>query len=223
MIKPDFIDGKANPLDKTTYEQSILFLENLLKLIHPWMPFISEELWHSIRNRNSGDCIIVSTWPAFKEFNKSLLGGVENSKELIASIRNLRQEKQISPKEPLSMGFTAKSQEFIGKFDAVLKKLANLTEVYLVNEQPQGAVGITIGTLEFFIPLGGLIDEEAEKEKLQKELEYLNGFLESVMKKLSNEKFVNNAKPEIIEVERKKKLDAETKISIVKEQLKKLN
>ena len=220
MIKPEFIDGKAAALDKITVNYSIQFFEDILKVIHPWMPFLSEELWHLTKERKSSDCLIVADWPKAVKIDDDLLSQSEIFKDLIASIRAIRQQNQLSPKESLSLFYTQSAQNFLTRFESQLKKLANISAAELVESKPEGSTVIQLATFEFFIPLGGLIDEEAEKEKLEKELIYLQGFLKTVSNKLSNEKFVANAKPEIIENERNKKADAETKIRMIEEQLK---
>ena len=223
MIKPEFVDGKPKPVDQQTISETIGFMEDLLKVIHPWMPFLSEELWHSLKNRSENDCIIVSDWPSEKDWDKDFLKQAEECKELIGAIRNVRQQKQISPKETLQLCVTQENKKGISDFQMLIKKLSVLSQIDEVETKPEGSTSIRVGTKEYYIPLGGLIDEESEKQRLIKELEYQQGFLKSVMQKLSNEKFVNNAKPEVIELERRKKADAETKINLIQEQIKTLS
>ncbi len=221
LIKPEFIDGKAKPIDKTTYDATINFLESLLKIMHPWMPFITEEIWHLTADRNEKDCVIISEWPKIKaDLDKKQLAEFEVSKELVANVRNIRAQKQLSPKQQLDV--IEKSDATHSYFDNAVCKLANLSSFTYSKDNVEGAISFRIGTTEFFVPLTSNIDPEEEKLRLLKDLEYNQGFLNSVLKKLSNEKFVNNAKPEVIEVERKKQSDAESKIKMIEEQLKAL-
>ncbi len=217
MIKPEFVDGKAKPIDRATYDATLNFFENILKVVHPWMPFITEELWHLIKERNEKDCIIVSEWPKHKETNKKLLAEFEVSKEIVATLRNIRAQKQISPKEKLEL--IEKSEAQHSFFDEVVIKLANLSAFKYSNNKVDGAFSFMVKTTEFFVPLANNIDAEEERVRLTKDLDYSKGFLKSVQAKLANEKFVANAKPELIENERKKQADAESKIKAIEEQL----
>lgn len=219
-IKPEFVDGKALPIDKLTYEATINFLESLLKIMHPWMPFITEEIWHLIKERTSTDAIIVAPWPKIKPANDVLLKEFEVVKEVVTQVRGIRQQKQISPKEKLEV--IEKSNAGRSKFDEVVVKLANLSAFKYTTEKVDGAFSFMILSTEFFVPLSKNLDVEEEKARLKKELEYNQGFLKSVQVKLANEKFVANAKPELIALERKKESDALSKISAIEEQLKNL-
>ncbi|MBX3162882.1 MAG: valine--tRNA ligase [Bacteroidetes bacterium] len=216
-IKPEFIDGKAQPIDKTTYDATINFLESLLKIMHPWIPFLTEEIWHLIKERDEKDCIIVAEWTKQSAVDRNLLAEFEVAKELVTMVRNVRAQKQISPKEKLEV--IEKSDASRSYFDNVVVKLANLSAFNYSKEKVEGAFAFQIKTTEFFIPLANNINAEEEKERLTKDLEYNKGFLFSVQKKLANEKFVANAKPEIIAVERKKESDALSKIKAIEEQL----
>ena len=218
MIKPDFVDGKALPIDTITYNQTITFFGNLLKILHPFMPFITEELWHLIEDRSEKDCIVIANWPIVGSVDEEILLSFANASEVIQQIRNLRNQKGISPKETWQL-FTKDSAERSQKFDAIIKKAANINSIEIISEKPIGAINFIVGTTEYFVPLSQSIDLNAEKLKYQTELSYLNGFLDSVNKKLSNEKFVSNAKPEVIANERKKMEDAKTKIKLIEEQL----
>ncbi len=217
-IKPDFVDGKALPIDKATYDATINFLEQLLKIMHPWMPFITEEIWHLLKQRAEKECIIVAEWPNIGAIDKKQLNEFEVAKELVAQVRNVRAQKQMSPKEKLEV--FEKSEATHSYFDNTVIKLANLSAFNYTKEKVEGAFAFQIKTTEFFIPLANNINVDEERARLQKELTYNKGFLESVMKKLSNEKFVANAKPEILEAENKKKSDTESKINAIEEQLK---
>jgi valyl-tRNA synthetase len=221
-IKPEFIDGKAQPIDKATYDATIGYLESLLKIMHPWMPFITEEIWHLIKERDEKDCIIVAEWPKpLNELDKKQLSEFEVSKELVAMVRNVRAQKQLSPKEKLEV--IERSDATRSYFDDTIIKLANLSAFSYTKEKVEGAFSFQIKTTEFYIPLAQNLNKEDEIERLTKELEYNKGFLVSVQKKLSNEKFVANAKPEVIAVERKKESDALSKIKAIEEQLSVLN
>jgi valyl-tRNA synthetase len=195
-------------------------LEQLLKIMHPWMPFITEEIWHLLKQRTEQDCIIVAKWPKIEAIDKKQLSTFEVAKELIAQVRNVRAQKQISPKEKLEV--FEKSEATHSYFDDTVIKLANLSGYNYTKVKVEGAFAFQIKTTEFFIPLANNINVDEERARLQKELSYNKGFLESVMKKLSNEKFVANAKPEILEAENKKKTDAESKINTIEEQLRAL-
>ena len=220
MIKPEFIDGKAQPIDKTTFDATISHMESLLKIMHPWMPFITEELYHLLNERKEKDCIIVAEWPKQLPVNSKQLMEFEVCKEIVATVRNLRQQKQISPKEKLELFEKSDAQH--SYFDEAVIKLANLSALKYSKDKIEGAFSFMIKSTEFYVPLSNNIDAGEEKERLTKEIEYNKGFLKSVQVKLSNERFVQNAKPELIELERKKQADAEAKIKALEEQLKAL-
>ena len=220
MIKPEFIDGKAQPIDKATYQATIAHFENLLKVMHPWMPFITEELYHLVNERTEKDCIIIAEWPKQATLNSKLIAEFEVCKEVVANIRNLRQQKQLSPKEKLDLIEKSNAQHTV--FDEVVVKLANLSSFTYSTEKIEGAFSFMVKSTEFFVPLSGNIDAAAETERITKELEYNKGFLKSVQVKLSNERFVANAKPEILDNERKKESDTLSKIKTLEEQLKSL-
>jgi valyl-tRNA synthetase len=219
MIKPEFVDGKALPLDKATYDATIGFLEKLLKVIHPFMPFISEEIWHLIKERKEKECILISQWPVAGAVDENLLGNFELASEVIVNIRNIRKQKNISPKEKLDLLFKGTASESDRQFVEVIAKLANLGSYSTTPGNIPGAFSFLVKQFEYFIPVTQDVNLEQEKERLVKELEYNRGFLDSVAKKLGNERFVQNAKPEILENEHKKKADAEAKIKAIQEQL----
>jgi len=219
IIKPEFIDGKSQPIDKSTYEATINFLESLLKIMHPWMPFITEEIWHLTKDRTEMECIIVAEWPIVKTLDQDTLKAFEVVKEVVTQVRNIRQQKNISPKEKLEVKERSDVGEQFSSFDSVIVKLANLSSYSYTKEKVEGAFGFMVLNAEFFVPLTGNINIEEEKERLTKELEYNKGFLRSVQVKLSNERFVANAKPEIIDGERKKESDALNKIKSIEAQL----
>ncbi|MFM8431595.1 MAG: class I tRNA ligase family protein, partial [Bacteroidota bacterium] len=184
----------------------------------PWMPFITEELWQHLKTRAEGDCIIISEWPVTEVADKSMLAAFGWSAEVITQVRNLRSSKGISPKESLVLQVRARQDSF-KIFDAVIIKLANLTSLEEVETKSDGTFSFLAGVTECYVPLAGRVDVDAERERLNKELEYNQGFLKSVQSKLSNDRFVANAKPEVVENEKKKMADALTKIKSIEEQL----
>jgi valyl-tRNA synthetase len=215
MVKPGF----EQPIDRPAYDATIRLFEDLMKLLHPYMPFITEELWHEIRERNAKDCIIVAQWPKAKAYNEQILKEASIAFDIISNIRNTRNAKQISPKTTLKLAIKTTSANTYKQFDAIIKKLANVEEISFVQEKVDNAVSFIINADEFFIPLEGEIDAEKERANILKELEYTKGFLNSVLKKLSNEKFVNNAPAQVLENEKKKQADAEAKIKTLEESL----
>lgn len=214
MIKPEF--GK--PIDKTTYEQTIEFFETLLKALHPFMPFITEELWHELKERNES-CIIVAEWPKQRTSAKAILAEGTYAFDIITEIRNCRNAKGISPKEPLKLVVKSGEEILIKSFWPIIQKLSNVSDVSLTETKIDNATSFLIKSSEFFIPIQGKIDVAKEREAILKDLEYHRGFMAAVDKKLSNEKFVKSAPPHVIELERKKKADAETKIRALEESL----
>ncbi len=218
MIKPEFIEGNAAPICSKTLEATIEIFEDLLKIIHPWMPFISEELWHLLKDRKERDCIIVAEWPAIESYDKKLLSGFTIASEIIQQIRNTRQQKNISPKESLAL-FVKKDSKFDDTFTSIISKLANLSKYEQIEMKPDNSLSFLINQFEFYLPFSSAIDAGEEKDRLITELEYNKGFLKSVQSKLANERFVSNAKPEVVENEKKKQADAEAKISAIEEQL----
>jgi valyl-tRNA synthetase len=220
MIKPEF--GK--PIDKTTYNGTIALFETILKIVHPFMPFITEELWHELQNRDEHDCVIVAKYPTPGATDAGVLNEAIIAFEVITEIRNTRNSKGISPKEAVALHVKESGAKLITEFWSVIRKLANISEVKFITQSPTtSASSFVIKSTEFFIPLEGRINVEKERETLQKDLDYQKGFLVSVDKKLSNEKFVSGAPPQVIEIERRKKADAEAKIKAIEESLKNLN
>ncbi|POY35302.1 valine--tRNA ligase [Solitalea longa] len=214
MIKPVY----GQPIDRETYNATIEIFERILKLVHPFMPFLSEELWHEIAERSEMDCIIVSHYPKSVPADAKALKAMDAVLNVISQVRNIRNSKQISPKEALPLAVKINSDVHYQSYVGLIAKLANTSSIDFVTEKVAGA-GFLIGTDEFFVDLGSNIDVEAERERIAKELDYLKGFLKSVDAKLSNERFVQNAKPEIIQNERNKKADAESKIKALEESL----
>jgi valyl-tRNA synthetase len=216
MIKPEF--GK--PIDKTTNDQTIEFFETLLKALHPFMPFITEELWHELKERNG--CIIVAEWPKQRTSDASILNEGTYAFDIITEIRNCRNAKGISPKESVKLVVKSGEEILIKSFWPIIKKLSNVSDVSSTETKIDNATSFLIKSSEFFIPIEGKIDIAKEREAILKDLEYHRGFMATVDKKLSNEKFVKSAPPHVIELERKKKADAETKIKSLEESLSRL-
>ncbi len=209
MIKPGF----EEPIDAYSYNKSIIFFDKILKLLHPFMPFITEELWHQTAERKEKECCIVAEYPKPEVINRQTLDYTTLALKVISEIRNIRNQKQISPKEKLALVIPSILQNQYSSYVEMISKLANLSEVKFGKNKPEKSISFMVGTDEFYIPMENMqIDTEAEKERILKEIEYLKGFLKSVDVKLNNEKFVSNAKTEVIEIERKKKADAESKI-----------
>lgn len=206
MVKPEF--GK--PMDSKTFHQTVSLFESVLQVLHPFMPFITEELWNELQPRGENDCIIVSKWPASGTINEPILKEGAIAFEIISQIRNIRSAKGISPREPVNV-YATEARNHPQQFASLVKKLANVTSLVSGSDKPTG-VSFLVGTTEFTVPLVGKMDVEKERETILKDLEYHRGFLATVEKKLSNEKFVNSAPPQVIEMERKKKADAEAKI-----------
>jgi valyl-tRNA synthetase len=219
IVKPEF--GK--PIDELSYNKTISFFENLLKALHPFMPFITEELWHELQQRSERDCIITAAWPEPQKFDSTILTEAIVGFEIIAEIRNTRNTKNLSPKEALKLLAKNGDKIPVKTFWSVIRKLSNLSEVSFVKESPEfNCAAFIVRSFEFFVPMEGRIDAGKERESLLKDLEYQKGFIASVDKKLSNEKFVANAKPEVVEIERKKKADAEAKIKAIEASLARL-
>lgn len=213
MVKPAY----GQPIDKVTYEKTLSFFDTLLKLLHPFMPFITEELWQHIYDRKVGESIMIQTLNVTPTYDEGTIQLFEVVKEVIGGIRTIRLQKNIAQKEALSLEVVGESP--IATFNAVITKLCNLSAIATVAAKAEGAASFMVGTTEYAVPLGNLIDVEEELKKLEADLKYQEGFLQSVMKKLSNEKFVSKAPANVIEMERKKQADAETKIAALKESI----
>jgi valyl-tRNA synthetase len=212
MVKPAY----QQPIDKKTYEATLGFFDSLLRLLHPFMPFITEELWQALNERKEGESIMISAMPKEIAFDAAFIDTFEKIKETIAGVRTIRLQKNIPNKEELSLEVIG---DYDTAYDSVISKMCNLSSIKAVTGKDSTAASFLVGTTEFSVPLGSNIDVEAELKKLNEELKYLEGFLKSVAAKLSNEKFVANAKPEIVDNERKKQADAESKIKTIKESI----
>ena len=218
MIKPAY----GQPIDQKTYDETLRFFDNLLKLLHPFMPFITEELWQHIYDRKEGESIMLSVLKldAPTEADEKLIADIELVKNIVAGVRTVRNQKNIAPKEALKLEVVELNP--VAAYEPVIKKMANLESIETVAQKGEGTASFLVGTTEFAVPLGNLIDVEAEIAKQEAELKHLEGFLIGVQKKLSNEKFVANAPAAVVEMERKKQADAESKIAALKESLAKL-
>ena len=231
MVKPAYVDGKPQPVDRATYDATLQFFEVLLKMLHPFMPFITEELWQALYDRKAGESIMRAELhlPAATDADRQLCADFEILKEIVAGVRNIRASKNIAPKEQLTLEVVAKAQHssdseapsLTGKAggESALIKMANLSAIEAVTEKSGGSASFLVGTTEYAVPLGNLIDLDAERKKLEGELQRLEGFLVSVEKKLSNERFVQNAPAAVVEMERKKQADAQQKMAAIRETL----
>ncbi len=210
-IKP----GYGEPVSKEVYDQTIHYFEELMKLIHPFMPFLSEELWQNIAERTPENALVIAQQRKPEAFNQDLIKNFDSAKELISGIRNYRQSKGISPRESVEVFTSASAFEN----ENLIKKLANVSEINFGQKTDKPSFTFLVGSIEISIPLSENLDLAEEKAKTEEEIKYLKGFLISVEKKLSNEKFVANAKPEVVEAERKKQKDAQDKIALLEAKL----
>ena len=212
MVKPAY----GQPIDRATYEATLGFFDTLLRLLHPFMPFITEELWQHIAERKDGESIMTAQLPKAGEIDEATITAVNTAKEIIAGVRTVRLQKNIPNKEALELQQVSTAEVPVLP---IVMKLANLSAVNNVTEKDATAASFLVGTTEYAVPLGNNINVEEELKKLEADLKYNEGFLQSVLKKLSNEKFVNNAPAKVIEMERKKQADAEAKIATLKESI----
>ena len=225
MVKPAY----GSPIDRETYNATISIFERLMYMLHPFMPFITEEIWHLLQDDHGEESrakliaessIMIQHMPASVFFDQRLLDDCTRAREVIAGVRNLRSSKGLSPKEELELFIVCSDGSAMNtRFDGIIRKLANVKQISYVDKKIDGAVSFMIGTMECFVPMSQNIDVEAEMKKLEEELKYAEGFLASVMKKLGNEKFVNGAPEKVVAVERQKKADAEQKIAAIKAQM----
>lgn len=213
MVKPAY----GSPIDKATYQSVLGAFDHLLHLLHPFMPFITEELWQHLTERKAGESIMVSpqTIAAPAEGDDVILANVEIVKNVVAGVRAIRNTKNISPRETLDLQVIGTDP--VPAYDCIIVKMANVGGVTATENKGEGVSSFMVGTTEYAVPLGGLIDVEAELAKAEAELKHLEGFLNGVKKKLQNERFVNNAPAAVVELERKKQSDAESKIATLKE------
>jgi valyl-tRNA synthetase len=214
MVKPPY----QKPVDAKTYQEVISLFEDNLKILHPFMPFLTEEIWHLIAERTPDEALIIASWPLAKETDTSLLKDFEVASEVISGIRTIRKEKGIAFKEPLTL-LALNNEGESKRFNPVILKLGNLLAIEDVTDKPSGALSFRVKSNEYFIPVKSTVNIEEEVAKLKEELAYNEGFLRSVQKKLSNERFVNNAPEKVVAIERKKEADALAKIAMIKESL----
>ncbi len=214
MIKP----GYQQPIDQITLDQTILYFEQLLKIIHPFTPFISEEIWHLMKERKKDDCIMLSSWPKADKIDEKLLAQFSLFENVISEIRTLRKEKNIGQKVDLEL-IIKENKKIVKNFDPLIIKMGHLTSLNYSDTKIDNSFSFIVSANEYFIPFNMEFDMEAEKEKLNKELTEKKGFLNIVMKKLNNDKFVNNAPEKVVQLEKKKKEDAELQIKLLEEKL----
>ena len=207
IIKPDY----QKPIDKITYDSVIDLFEQNLKLLHPFMPFLTEEVWQHIAERSPQEALVISEWPKTQNADVDLIRKFEFAAEVVSGVRNIRKEKNIPMKEKLKL-LVLDEENSAKNWDVVIKKLTNLSQIDYVDNSVDGALSFRVKSNEYFIPVSGAIDVAWEIKKIEEELKYTKGFLQSVEKKLSNERFVNNAPDKVIAIERKKQADAEAKI-----------
>ncbi|WP_074408890.1 MULTISPECIES: valine--tRNA ligase [Aquimarina] len=218
MVKPAY----GSPIDGKTYQEVIKILEDNLKVLHPFVPFISEEIWQQITDRTPEEALIIASWPEPQVVNETLIAEFEIAADVVSGIRTIRKEKNIAFKETIEL-FVLNSENNSASFDAVISKLGNLSTLSYVDAKVEGALSFRVKSNEYFIPISGAINVEEEIKKLTDELSYTEGFLKSVQKKLQNERFVNNAPDQVIANEKKKQADAEAKIATIKSSLKSLS
>lgn len=214
MIKP----GYQQPIDATTYRKAIEMLESNLKLLHPFMPFLTEEIWQLITDRKPEEALIISSWPTVKQFDAKLIEDFSTAMEVISGIRNIRKDKNIPFRDAVTMK-VVKSGTSASKFDSVISKLGNVSEISYVGEKVNGALSFRVNSDEYFIPISGAVNIDEEIAKMTEELNYTKGFLKSVQSKLSNEKFVSGAPENVIANERKKESDALAKIATLEQSI----
>ncbi len=212
MIKPAY----GTPIDRETYEATLGIFDRLMRILHPFMPFVTEEIWHALADRPEGSSIMVQHMPHSVFYDQRMLDDFEMTREIIAGVRNLRNSKGLSPKEVLDLYIKGHCPAM---FNGIICKLGNVGKIESVTDKVEGALSFMVGTTECFVPVSLNIDKEAELKKLNEELKYAEGFLATVMKKLSNEKFVNGAPEKVVAIERQKKADAESKIAALKAQI----
>lgn len=215
MVKPPFGQG----MDRETYKASVEILENLLKILHPFMPFLTEEIWQYLAPREKGSgSICVAEWPAAARFDKSLLSEFSYFTDVVTGVRNIRKDNNIANKEQVKLQIVRK-EESPERFDSLIIHLCNLSSIEYISDKPANSFSFNVKNNEYFVPFTANVDVEVEKKKINEELEYTRGFLQSVESKLNNEKFANNAPPKVLEGERKKQSDALSKIKMLEEKL----
>lgn len=215
MIKPAY----QQPIDARTHAAAVAYFDDMMHLLHPFMPFISEEIWQQLSPRKSGESIMVSQMPAQRAFDSELLQSFDLVKEAIQHVRTLRKNRNVPMREALELKVLSGEDGYVARYNPVLTKLVNLESVTVVKEKEAGAESFMVKSTEFFVPLAATVNVEEELEKLQAELKYTEGFLNTVMKKLGNERFVAGAPEQVVANEQQKKADAEAKIAVLKERI----
>ena len=213
-VKPAY----QQPIDAKTYKETIDFFEKLMQILHPFMPFITEEVWHTLQSKNDDESIMISSMPKPGKFDKNTITNFEIAKEIIANTRTIRQEKNIPNRDKIEIFINKHNNEFDESLNDLIIKLANAENLEFTDSNVENSASFRVGTMECFVPFSQSVNVEEEIAKIDDEIKYLEGFLKSVMGKLSNEKFVNNAHTKVVEIEMKKKADAEEKVRILTEQ-----
>jgi valyl-tRNA synthetase len=219
MVKPAYIDGKQQPIDRETYDATLRFFETLLKMLHPFMPFITEELWQALYDRQPGESIMRDQLvvDSLTAEDAKLIADIEQVKLIVSGVRTVRSQKNIVPKEQMDLQVVAQNR--YEAYNDIVMKMANVKTISVVETKDSMASTFMVDTDEYAVPLGSLIDVKAEIEKMEAQLQHLEGFLAGVMKKLSNERFVQNAPEAVVAMERKKQSDAEEKIATLKQNI----
>ena len=217
-VKPDY----QKPIDQITYNEITEIFDRLLKILHPFMPFITEEIWHLLNERKTGESIMISKMPSTKEYDSNIIENFNHTKETITQLRNIRKEKNLPYKTKLKLLVKDSNNNYSKDFESILMRLGGLDSITDTDQKEKGAIHFVVKKTEFFVPLKDFIDKDVELKKLTEELEYTKGFLTGVMKKLSNKRFVDNAPAQVIEKENIKKADAEAKIIALEDQIKTL-
>lgn len=215
IIKPGF----KKAISRKSYNEILENIEKLLALLHPFMPFITEEIWHYLKDRKDGESLMISSMPKAGSVDEKMLDEFERMKQVVSTVRNIRNEKQISMKETLSLHYKINEGDFFQKYVPIIKKLANLSEITIAVEKPEGSVSFIVKNIEYYLPVGDKIDTAVELKKMEEELKYTIGFLNSVKKKLANERFVGSAPEAVVKKEREKQADAESKIAALEIQI----
>lgn len=219
IIKPAY----EKPIDRETLERTVGFIDQLLHLLHPFMPFITEEIWQLLSTRESGESLMISAMPSPEKYDKELIGHFRELKEIVTHIRNIRKKKDIPAKKAIDLMVRSSANgTFHLRLAPVISKLANLSQVRMIDEDPGSTISFIVKNVEYYLPVGDLVNAEEEISKLKAELEYARGFLVSVGRKLNNERFVKNAPHAVVEKERQKMNDAEARIKVLESQIRKL-
>ena len=218
IIKPAY----QQPIDRKTYDAVIEAFENNLRIQHPFIPFASEEIWQTITDRTPEEALIINKWPTIETANSKIISDFDYASQVISGIRTIRKSKNIAFKDQIELHVLS-NEETSSEYDSIISKLGNVSEIAFAKAPLDGALSFRVKSNEYFIPLAGAIDVEAEIAKIEEELKYTKGFLQSVSKKLSNERFVNNAPEKVVAIEKQKMADAEAKIEALEKRLNSLS